>query len=170
MAGRVAIDAVLAAQAPDEIGARGRQAPRAAPHVRLALAQPADLRADGLAGEAHQREALDLLVADQRIELRDLLGGANVHAVEDAGPQRASRLVQRQQARTDRADGHGRDVAAAERRAVEQLPAQGAQSRCHQTPSASCSTWPGAGVAMPCGTTAVRSTSPAGVTSAALLL
>src|SRR5580765_6148411 len=102
MAGGVAIDPVLAAQAPDQVSARGGETARAPPHVWLALAQPTDLRTDGLAGEAHQRETQDLLATDQRVELRDFLARANVHAVEDGRPKRPAGVVQRQQAGSDR--------------------------------------------------------------------
>ncbi len=123
----VAVDAMLAAQAPDQVRARRGQAARAAPHLRLVSAEPADLRTDGLAGEAHQRKTLDLVVADQRVEGFDFRGGTDVHAVEDAGPQRVAHLVQRQQAGADGTHRERRDVRAAKRRAVEHLLAQGAQ-------------------------------------------
>src|SRR4029077_16827228 len=66
----------------------------------------------------------DLLTTDQRVELRDFLARANVHAVEDGRPKRPAGVVQRQQAGSDRPPGDSGDVAATKRRAVEQLPAQ----------------------------------------------
>ena len=110
VAGLVVVDDPLAGQAVTQVAAGGTQRAGSGPDSGFVLAQPADLGADGLTGVGHQAVGEDGGLTELKIQRGDLGVGASVDAVEDAGTQRDTVLVDGQQAGADGAEGHARDA------------------------------------------------------------
>ena len=119
----MSIDDLLPSQTQDEVAGSRGDVCCMVPQVWFILPKPKDLRTDCLAGECHSAEIVDYRFAPFLVKFIDLVSCPRIHTIKQPRSQRSITFIQRQHARTNRADCHCSHICSPVRISIQQLAA-----------------------------------------------